>query len=247
VVGLRLTGRQCQHRNFVTSFIDPLIAFVSAHAWLAYLTLFLAALLEAVPVVGSVIPGSTIILALSALVPGGELRIEWVLVAAAAGAVLGDGSAFWIGHRAQREILNTWPMANYPRVVAQSEAFFHRWGALAVFFARFVPPIRAFVPITAGALGMPPMRFYAVNIPAILLWAPAHVLPGVLAVSAFHRYAGFPHHAGIGKHYWILAVFGGALIIALVAWALRRRHGGSVIEPATERIFGRRPGEHRDP
>ena len=32
----------------MTSFLDPLIAFVSAHAWLAYLTLFLAALLEAV-------------------------------------------------------------------------------------------------------------------------------------------------------------------------------------------------------
>ena len=143
----------------MASYIDPLIAFVSAHAWLAYLTLFLAALLEAVPVVGSVIPGSTIILALSALVPGGELRLEWVLAAAIAGALLGDGSAFWIGHRAQREILSAWPMSNYPRVVAQSEAFFHRWGALAVFFARFVPPIRAFVPITAGALGMPPARF----------------------------------------------------------------------------------------
>ena len=117
-----------------------------------------------------------------------------MLAAAIAGAMLGDGSAFWIGHRAQREILSSWPMANYPRVVAQSEAFFVRWGALAVFFARFVPPIRAFVPITAGALGMPPLRFYAVNIPAILLWAPVHVLPGVLAVSALHQYAGLPPH-----------------------------------------------------
>ena len=103
----------------MTSFIDQLIAFVSANAWLAYLTLFLAALLEAVPVVGSVIPGSTIILALSALVPGGELKLTWVLAAAIAGALLGDGSAFWAGHRSQREILNTWPLANYPRLVAQ--------------------------------------------------------------------------------------------------------------------------------
>ena len=87
--------------------IDPLIAFVSANAWLAYLTLFLAALLEAVPVVGSVIPGSTIILALSALIPGGELALGWVLAAATAGALIGDGSAYWIGHRAQREILNS--------------------------------------------------------------------------------------------------------------------------------------------
>jgi membrane-associated protein len=29
----------------VTTFLDPLIAFVSAHPWLAYLALFLAALL----------------------------------------------------------------------------------------------------------------------------------------------------------------------------------------------------------
>jgi membrane protein DedA with SNARE-associated domain len=216
----------------VTSFIDPLVAFVSAHAWLGYLTLFLAALLEAVPIIGSVIPGSTIILALSALVPGGDLRLEWVLASAAAGALLGDGTAFWIGHRSQREILNKWPMANYPGVIAQSEAFFNRWGALAVFFARFVPPIRAFVPITAGALGMPPMRFYAVNIPAILLWAPAHVLPGVLAISALHEYGGFPHHAGIAKHYWIPLVIGGALIGALAFWFIRRRHGGGFIEPA---------------
>jgi membrane protein DedA with SNARE-associated domain len=179
-----------------------------------------------------VVPGSTIILALSALVPGGDLRLEWVLAAAVAGAVLGDGAAFWVGHRSQREILNQWPMANYPGVIAQSEAFFNRWGALAVFFARFVPPIRAFVPLTAGALGMPPMRFYVVNIPAILLWAPAHVLPGVLAVSALHEYGGFPHHGGIARHYWILAVAGVALIVGLAFWALRRRQGGGMIEPA---------------
>ena len=220
----------------MASYIDPLIAFVSAHAWLAYLTLFLAALLEAVPVVGSVIPGSTIILALSALVPGGDLALEWVLAVAIAGALIGDGSAFWVGHRAQREILSSWPMSNYPRVVAQSEAFFQRWGALAVFFARFVPPIRAFVPITAGASGMAPARFFAVNIPAVLLWAPAHVLPGVLAVSALHEYAGISHHTGIGKYYWMLGVLFGALVIALAAWTIRRRHGGGAIEPAPKRV-----------
>src|SRR3984893_10284553 len=236
MLGLGRTGQQYQHRNFVTSFLDHVIAFASAHAWLAYLTIFLAALLEAVPIVGSVIPGSTIILALSALVPGGELDLVGVFAAAITGAALGGRAAFWIGHRWQREILSAWPMSRYPNVIAQSEAFFHRWGALAVFFARFVPPIRAFVPITAGALGMPPLRFFAVNIPAILLWAPAHVLPGVLAVSALHQYGLVPHHAGIAKHIWILAVIGGALIVALATWTIRRRQGGSSIKPATEQV-----------
>jgi len=197
---------------------------------------FLAALLEAVPVVGSVIPGSTIIFALSALIPGGELQLEWVLAVAVAGAMLGDGSAFWIGHRAKHEILSSWPLSNYPRVVAQSETFFHRWGTLAVLLARFVPPVRAFVPITAGALGMSPALFYAVNIPAILLWAPAHVLPGVLAVTVLHKYGGFEHHAGLAKLCWLLAVLGGALIVAMATWAIRRRRGSGAVEPAVERI-----------
>jgi LPXTG-motif cell wall-anchored protein len=219
----------------VTSYIDALIGFVSTHAWLAYLTLFLAALLEAVPVVGSVIPGSTIILALSALVPGGELKLQWVLLAAIAGALIGDGSAFWTGHRAQRDILDAWPLKNYPRLVSQSEAFFQKWGTWAVFFARFVPPIRAFVPVTAGALDMAPPRFFAVNIPAVGLWALAHVLPGVLAISALHEYGGIPKHSGL-KHYWMLAVIGGALMIGLAVWLIRRRRNSAdstrTIEPA---------------
>ena len=220
----------------MTDLLNSLITFVSAHAWLAYFTLFMAALLEAVPVVGSVIPGSTVILALSALVPGGDLQLAPVLAAAVAGAVLGDGAAYWAGHRSQREILATWPLSNYPRVIEQSEAFFHRWGLLAVFFARFVAPIRAFVPLTAGALGMAPLRFYAVNIPAIVLWAMAHVLPGVLAVTALHQYAGLLHHEHKGKHLWMLAVFCGALILGVAIWIFRRRHGGSAIEPAIKRI-----------
>jgi membrane protein DedA with SNARE-associated domain len=231
MLGRRSNRASSEHGDLVASYIDPLISLVSAHPWLAYLTLFLAALLEAVPVVGSVIPGSTIILALSALVPGGELTLQWVLLAAAAGALIGDGSAFWTGHRSQREILKTWPLKNYPRLVAQSETFFQRWGTWAVFFARFVPPIRAFVPVTAGALGMPPPRFYAVNIPAILLWAPAHVLPGVLAISALHEYGGIPHHSGL-KHYWMLAVVAGALLAWLAVWAFRRWRGNGAAQPA---------------
>jgi membrane protein DedA with SNARE-associated domain len=218
----------------VTAWIESLTHFVADHAWLGYLVLFLAALLEAVPVVGSVIPGSTIILALSALVPSGDLDLVRVLLAAAAGAVIGDGSAFWVGHIKQRKILESWPMSNYPRVLAQSEAFFHRFGTLAVFFGRFVPPIRAFVPVTAGALGMTPLRFYTVNIAAVLLWAPAHVLPGVLAVSALHQYSGLPHHSGFGKGIWIPAV----IIVAAVAglttwWWYRRRRAAAATQPAT--------------
>lgn len=217
----------------MTSLIDWLTHFVAAHAWLGYLVLFLAAWLEAVPVVGSVIPGSTIILALSALVPGGELDLVGVLLAAAAGALLGDGTAFWVGHVQQRNILSAWPMSRYPGVIAQSEAFFGRFGIWAVFFGRFVPPIRAFVPVTAGALGMTPARFYTVNILAVLLWAPAHVLPGVLAVSALDRAGGLTGLEVSAKHYWIPTVLLLAVGVGAATWWWQRnRRAAAKAAPA---------------
>jgi membrane-associated protein len=206
----------------VSSFIEHLTGIVSAHAGIAYLTVFLAALLEAVPVFGSVIPGSTIILALSALIGHGELKLAPVMLAAISGAIIGDGIAFWLGHRRQREILSAWPMSRYPGVVAQSEAFFNRYGTLAVFFARFVAPIRAFVPLTAGALGMPPQRFYSVNVAAIIVWASAHILPGAAAVSLFQ------HYGPMIRHFWLPTVIGAGLLAGAVTWCVRRHRGINV-------------------
>jgi hypothetical protein len=51
-----------------------------------------------------------------------------------------------------------------------------------------------------------------------------------------HKYAGFAPHEGLAKHYWMLTVIGGALIVALVTWAIRRRHGGNAIEPAQKPV-----------
>lgn len=199
------------------AFLDQLIAFAAAHAGLAYLTLFAAALLEAVPILGSLIPGSTIILALSALVPGGELQLWPVLISAALGALIGDALAYLVGHREQRRILAAWPMSRYPDLVKRSEDFFVRYGVFAVFFARFVPPIRALVPVTAGALGLPPAKFFAVNIPAIVLWAPAHVLPGVVAGHELEKAGGLRLHHGLP----VLA--GVVALVMLVAWLIWRR------------------------
>jgi hypothetical protein len=58
----------------------------------------------------------------------------------------------------------------------------------------------------------------------------AHVLPGVLAVSALHRYAGLPHHEGTGKHLWILFVFAAAIVV-LGAWTLCRCQARAGLRP----------------
>ncbi len=203
------------------SYLSQLIEFVSVHALSAYSVIFAAALLEAVPIFGSIIPGSTVILALSALVPGGNLKLAPVLASAFLGAVIGDGVAYLIGYRAKESVLQSWPMSKYPTLVAESEAFFHRYGTLAVFFARFVPPVRAFVPITAGALSMPPIQFFAVNALAVALWAPAMVLPGVLAGSAVEQWGVKLKHYGMPLA--ISAVVIGAAALAYYHWRKTRK------------------------
>jgi membrane protein DedA with SNARE-associated domain len=196
-------------------FAHDIAQVVGAHSEWAYAVLFLAALLEAVPVLGSFVPGSTIILSLSALIPGGDLSLPGVLAAAMAGAMVGDGSAYELGRRYPERIRTIWPLRNYPALIERSGEFFRNYGYAAVFLARFLPPVRAFLPITAGAFGMPPARFFAMNIAAICCWAPAHVLPGVLAGTAYG-------HAGAWAGHLALPIIAGVVAVAAVVWAVRR-------------------------
>jgi membrane protein DedA with SNARE-associated domain len=195
--------------------IQDIIHIVAAHSSSAYATLFLAAFLEAAPVVGSFVPGSTIILSLSALIPAGDLNLYGVLAAAIGGAMIGDGLAYGIGRHFPRQLRTLWPLNEYPKVLERSEVFFRKYGDAAVFLARFLPPVRAFVPITAGAMGMPPRRFFAINIAAILCWAPAHIVPGILAGTAYG------HAGALGEHL-TLPIIAGIVAVGVLVWAIRR-------------------------
>src|SRR3569623_2285161 len=198
----------------VSQYLDLFINFVSSHGAVAYVVIFLCAFLEAVPLAGAIVPGSTVILALSALVPSGNLKLAPILIAAIAGAALGDGLAYWLGYTQKRRVLSLWPMSKYPALVAESERFFLRYGTFAVFFARFIPPIRAFVPITAGALDMPPLKFIVIEALAVLVWAPAMIQPGVLAGSAAEQWGAKAEHNA-------LPLVCGLIVAEPVVWSLR--------------------------
>jgi membrane protein DedA with SNARE-associated domain len=79
----------------MTSYFSALIDFVSVHSHYAHITIFLLALSEAIPVVGTVVPGSTLIIGISALATDANANPWILLIAATAGAIVGDGLSFW--------------------------------------------------------------------------------------------------------------------------------------------------------
>lgn len=157
-----------------------LLHLLAGHPAWTLTVVFLAAFLEAIAVIGTFIPGSTAMFLAGALAGTGSLSLGWIFLWAIAGAIAGDGMSFWIGSRYKDRIVQLWPFRKHPQVLDAGRRFFQKHGAKSVVFARFIGPLRAIVPVVAGMLGMPPLRFYAINILSALLWAPAHILPGVV-------------------------------------------------------------------
>jgi membrane protein DedA with SNARE-associated domain len=198
----------------MTAYFSELTAFLAMHPRYAAWAVFLLAFSEAIPIVGTVVPGSTLIVAISAIATQATISPWLLLVAAVLGAIAGDGTSFWLGQRCHRQVLERWPLNQFPTLIARSEAFFHRYGATSVFLARFTGVVRAFVPLIAGILQMPPRQFYAANILSAVVWAPAHVFPGVVFGMLVTLAGARP------EYIFILAV--AAMILGVVAFRLAR-------------------------
>src|SRR5262245_1102345 len=212
------------HRDPMTSYLDGLVDFVGTHPQLSFFAIFLLALSEAVPVIGTVVPGSTLILAISALATTAGITPWGLLVAAVAGAIVGDGFSFWLGHRYRRQILRGWPLNRFPGLIERSAQLIRKYGIASVFLARFTAVVRAFVPLLAGILKMSSRHFYVANILSALVWAPMHVFPGVLVGLAI----AFGGANGPDLSFAAL----GVLILAWIAWRMIERETASVMDGA---------------
>src|ERR671937_2258343 len=206
----------------MTSYFQGLVEFVGAHPQLSFLAVFLLALSEAVPVVGTVVPGSTLILAISALATTAGISPWGLLVAAVLGAIAGDGFSFWLGHRYHRQMLRGWPLNRFPWLIERSAGFIRKYGITSVFLARFTAVVRAFVPLLAGILRMSSRHFYVANILSALVWAPMHVFPGVLVGLAI---------AFGGAHAPELSLAAvGLLLLGWIAWSMIKRRTVAIMD-----------------
>jgi membrane protein DedA with SNARE-associated domain len=207
----------------MTSYFERLVEFVGAHPQLSFLAVFLLALSEAVPVIGTVVPGSTLILAVSALATTAGMTPWALLIAAVAGAIVGDGFSFWLGHNYRRQ--RGWPLNRFPWLIERSAQLIRKYGIASVFLARFTAVVRAFVPLLAGILRMSTAHFYVANILSALVWAPMHVFPGVLVGLAI----------AFGAHSPALSLAAlGMLILGWIAWSMIKRKAAGVVDRRTE-------------
>src|SRR5689334_24694251 len=73
---------------------------------------------------GSPLPGETALIAFAVLASQGQYGIEWVIVAAAAGAIVGDNLGYWlIGRLGGRALFRRWKWLNRygDRVIPRAE------------------------------------------------------------------------------------------------------------------------------
>lgn len=133
--------------------------------------LFVVVMLESF---GLPLPGETALIAFGVLASQGNYSIVWVIVLAAAAAIIGDNFGYWLlGRLGGRALFRRWRwLERYSdRVLPRAERIMARHGGKTVFFGRFVAVLRVTAAAVAGLAHMPWGRFLFWNASGGIVWA----------------------------------------------------------------------------
>lgn len=193
------------------SWIADAAQLVADNPSLAIGLAFTAAVVEAVAVLGVLVPGTPILMAVAGAAAIGGMPMAPILIVTIVGAVIGDFLSYWFGQRYGLHLRRMWPFRSHPALIGGAEQFFHRYGSMSVALCRFVPVLRSTVPLVAGMAGMSRSRFLLANVCSALVWAPAHVLPAQFAGMSIER---------LGAGDWTMAgmAFSALALTAGAAW-----------------------------
>jgi membrane protein DedA with SNARE-associated domain len=200
----------------VWSLINGAADLAAQYPSLAIAIAFAAAIIEAVAVLGIIIPGTPILMAVAAAAAMAGNSIMPIIVVSIIGAVIGDFVSFWLGHRFRFRLHGMWPFATRPTLIGHAEKFFHRYGTASVAICRFIPVLRSTVPLVAGMAGMMRSRFLLANVTSAFVWAPVHVVPAQFAGLSL---------ADLQTGDWQSAALYGAALVVFTsgAWLLHGR------------------------
>ena len=146
-----------------------------------------ASILEAVPFIGTIIPGHSLVMAGGFFAKLGVLNLTYVMLVSAIGAIIGD----WLGY----EIGKKYGTALIPKIapyvlmkdehVAKATNLLNEHTGKAVVMGRFTPATRALIPFLAGAIGIHKAKFWFFNCTGGILWAVSSVMVGYIFGASY--------------------------------------------------------------
>src|SRR5882762_5717124 len=193
--------------NFIGSNLDSLLATYG------YLAVFFFVGIESL---GIPVPGETMLVT-AAIYAGttGRLSIFWVVVASAAGAIVGDNIGYLIGRTGGYRLVKRY--GRYIRLeedrLRLGQYLFHKHGPKVVFFGRFISVLRIFAAFLAGVNHMHWRRFLFFNAAGGIVWSTLYGVAAYLFGQQLLRLS--------GKVDLALAIVGVVVIIGVVIF-LRR-------------------------
>ena len=129
--------------------------------------------------IGFFLPGDSLLVTAGLFAAKGDLQIAWLNVALVAAAILGDATGYWIGLRAGKALYSRPNSFLFRREhLIRTHAFYERHGGKTIVIARFMPIIRTFAPVVAGAASMTYRRFAIYNIVGGAAWVLSMTLTG---------------------------------------------------------------------
>jgi membrane-associated protein len=129
--------------------------------------------------IGFFLPGDSLLVTAGLFAAKGDLDIVWLNLALMVAAILGDATGYWIGYRAGKALYSR-PNSFFFRRdhLIKTHDFYERHGGKTIVIARFMPIIRTFAPVVAGAAQMTYRRFAAYNVLGGIGWVASMTLTG---------------------------------------------------------------------
>jgi membrane-associated protein len=136
-----------------------------------YIGLFAIVFAESGLFFGFFLPGDSLLLTAGLLASQGKLDLALLAIILPIAAILGDSVGYWFGKKTGPRIFSREDSLLFRRKnLLAAKAFYDRHGGKTIVLARFMPFIRTFAPIVAGAVEMNYGRFLLFNVAGGLLW-----------------------------------------------------------------------------
>ena len=180
------------HLALLPGFLDPVNLLNSFGTWILA-GLLLVVFIES-GLLFPLLPGDSLLFTAGLIVAAKSADIEpfaplWVLlVTIPIAAFLGDQVGYLIGNRLGYSLFKPDARILKQSYIVEAHEFFEKHGPITIFLARFVPIVRTYAPLVAGAAKMRYSTFLAYNAIGAVVWGAGVTLLGYfLGQIAFIR------------------------------------------------------------